>query len=212
MITVGGIILCGGQSSRMGRPKPWLPFGNEPMLQRVVRIMNEVVRPVVIVAASEQKLPPLPSELTITRDEEQGRGPLQGLAGGLAALHGQCEAAFVTSCDVPFLQPAFIRRMIELLGDYSICVPRVNALLHPLGGVYRLSVAKVAQRFLNENRLRLLDLFDEVPTRIVEAHELSDIDPGLQSLRNLNSPEDYESALRDAGITPGGTADPNHGA
>ena len=37
MVTVGGIVLCGGQSQRMGQPKAWLPFGGELMLPRIVR-------------------------------------------------------------------------------------------------------------------------------------------------------------------------------
>ncbi|HUR55514.1 MAG TPA: NTP transferase domain-containing protein, partial [Gemmataceae bacterium] len=55
-----GIVLCGGRSSRMGRAKAWLPFGGETMLQRVVRVVGEVVSPVVVVAAAGQDVPPLP--------------------------------------------------------------------------------------------------------------------------------------------------------
>ncbi len=50
-ISAGGIVLCGGQSKRMGRPKAWLPFGGETMLERVVRLLSEVVHPIVVVAA-----------------------------------------------------------------------------------------------------------------------------------------------------------------
>src|SRR5438309_1987872 len=70
---VGGIVLCGGQSSRMGRPKAWLPIAGELMLPRVVRLLSQVVAPVVVVAAPEQDVPPLPAEVTLVRDEEQGR-------------------------------------------------------------------------------------------------------------------------------------------
>src|SRR5271163_2377121 len=104
MAITGGIILCGGQSKRMGKPKAWLPIGGEIMLPRVVRLLREAVTPVVVVAAPEQDLPPLPGEVIIVRDEEKGRGPLQGLAAGLAALQDLAEAAYATSCDVPFLQ------------------------------------------------------------------------------------------------------------
>ena len=54
---VGGIVLCGGQSTRMGRPKAWLPFAGELMLQRVVRLLGTAVQPIVVVAAPEQELP-----------------------------------------------------------------------------------------------------------------------------------------------------------
>src|SRR4051794_24421114 len=109
----------------MGRPKAWLPFGAELMLQRVVRLLGEVAAPLVVVAAPEQDVPALPDGVIVVRDEEKGRGPLQGLAAGLAVLSGRADAAYLSSCDVPFLLPAFVRRLIELRGDHAVCVPRV---------------------------------------------------------------------------------------
>lgn len=201
MLRVGGIVLCGGRSSRMSRPKAWLPFGDEVMLQRVVRLLGTVVSPVVVVAAPDQELPSLPSEARKVRDATEGRGPLQGLAGGLSALSGDVEAAFVSSCDVPFLQPAFVRRMIELLADNQVCVPDVGGYRHPLAAVYRLSVVPTVERLLAEDRLRPMFLFQEVPTRFVRPEELAEADPTGQSLRNLNTPEEYAAALHDATIT-----------
>jgi molybdopterin-guanine dinucleotide biosynthesis protein A len=195
----GGIVLCGGQSSRMGRPKAWLPFAGEIMLPRVVRLLGEVVAPIVVVAAPEQEVPPLPGEIEVVRDPERGRGPLQGLAAGFAALRDKADAAYISSCDVPFLRPSFVRRMVELLGDHRICVPEVGGYRHPLAAVYRLDVAPVVERLLAEDRLRPAFLFSEVATRMVRAEELADADEGLRSLRNLNTPEEYEAALREIG-------------
>ena len=197
MMRVGGIVLCGGQSKRMGQPKAWLPFGSERMLQRVVRLLGEAVSPIVVVAARDQEVPLLPSEIQTVRDAEEGRGPLQGLAAGLAALQGHAHAAYLSSCDVPFLRPDFVRRLVALLGDYAICVPHVGDYHHPLAAVYRLNVQAVVNRLLQENRLRPLFLFEAVPTRVVEPLELEDVDPTFQTLRNLNTPLDYEMALRE---------------
>ena len=196
MIRVGGIVLCGGQSKRMGRPKAWLPFAGENMLARVVRLLGEAVSPIVVVAAPDQEVPPLPAAIRIVRDEEKGRGPLQGLSAGLAALDGLADAAYLSSCDVPFLRPAFVKRLINSLGQHVICVPRVGDYHHPLAALYRLEVKQTVDRLLAENRLRPLFLFEAVPTRIVEAAALADVDPAFESLRNLNTPEDYEAALR----------------
>jgi molybdopterin-guanine dinucleotide biosynthesis protein A len=181
----------------MGQPKAWLPFAGELMLPRVVRVLSEVVAPIVVVAAPDQAVPPLPPDVAVVRDEEKGRGPLQGLAAGLAALRRRADAAFLSSCDVPFLQPAFVRRLIALMGDHAICVPRVGDHHHPLAAVYRLDVAEAVARLLAEDRLRPFFLFEAVPTRVVEAAGLVDVDPAIQSLRNLNTPEEYELALRD---------------
>ena len=195
MLSVGGIVLCGGQSKRMGQPKAWLPFAGELMLPRVVRLLGQAVQPIVVVAAPGQDVPPLSDDITIVRDEEKGRGPLEGLAAGLTALAGTVDAAYLSSCDVPFLVPAFVRRLIDLLGSHAICVPHVAGFHHPLAAVYRLEVLDAVHRLLAENRLRPVFLFEQVSTRVVSQAELADIDPTMQSLRNLNTPEDYQTAL-----------------
>ncbi len=212
MTHAGGIVLCGGRSSRMGRPKAWLPFGDELMIQRVVRVLREAVEPVVVVAAPGQDVPQLPPGVDVVRDEVEGRGPLQGLAAGLAALRGRAEVAYLSACDAPFLTAAFVRRVVELLascapsgarsgetriltdsGSPLVAVPRVGGYFHPLAATYRLSATDTVLSLLAADRLRPAFLFDAVPTRVIGPHELPDLD----SLRNLNTPEDYESALRE---------------
>jgi molybdopterin-guanine dinucleotide biosynthesis protein A len=195
MVRTAGIVLCGGQSSRMGRPKAWLPFGDELMLPRVIRLLRDVVAPLIVVAAPDQAVPPLPNDVEIVRDPERGRGPLQGLTAGLTALPGRADAAYLSSCDVPFLRPMFVHRLVELLGPNVICVPDAGGYRHPLAAVYRLEVTPLAEKLLELNRLRPATLFEMVPTRFVTAAELVDVDPRLVSLRNLNTPADYEAAL-----------------
>lgn len=121
----GAIILCGGKSTRMGRDKAMLPFGpNEVMLQRVVRIVSEVVEPsrIVVVAAEGQALPALPEKVQIARDKRPERGPLEGLRAGLAAIGDRADAAYATSCDVPLLAPAFVERLFELMSDSLVVI------------------------------------------------------------------------------------------
>ena len=77
----------------MGTSKALLPFGDETMLQRVVRLLSTVVSPIVVVAAAGQSLPDLQADVIVTRDEQQGRGPLEGLRAGLKALPGTIESA-----------------------------------------------------------------------------------------------------------------------
>ena len=178
----------------MGRAKAWLPFGNETLLQRVVRIVGAVAQPVVVVAASEQELPPLPDAVEIVRDAHVGKGPLAGLAAGLAALEGRCETVYLTSCDAPFLTSEFIRRAVEALGDAQAAVPEIGGYPHPLAGVYRMAVRPIVERMLAENRLRLRDLLDETAARRLAAEWFTGV--GLESLENVNTPAEYEAALR----------------
>ena len=94
-----------------------LPFGDERMLERVVRLIAPLVDPIVVVAAADQQPPDLPRQVTVTHDRRAGRGPLEGLAAGLTAIADRADVVYATSCDVPLLAPAFVSRMFELLGD-----------------------------------------------------------------------------------------------
>jgi len=199
-VTTGGIVLCGGKSTRMGAPKATLPFGPETMLQRVVRLLGTVVSPIVAVAARDQVLPELPKNVIVTRDEREAKGPLEGLRAGLAALPESVDAAYVTSCDVPLLAPRFVERMVELLGDHDIAVVEIDGFPHPLSAVYRRDVLPRVESLLAKDRLRPVFLFDATRTRRVRPEELVAVDPQLQTLRNLNTREDYLAALSDAGL------------
>ena len=196
----GGIILCGGRSSRMGLPKLALPFGAEQMLQRVVRLLGQVVGEIIVVAAPKQDLPDLPAAVRVVHDRWEGRGPLEGLHAGLSALPEGCEAAYATGCDVPLLVPAFVARMIDLLGENAIAVPLSDGHPHPLSAVYRRSVLDTIDLLLAADRLRPAFLLDLVSTRRVSAAELADVDPELATLHNLNRPSKYLEALAYAGL------------
>jgi len=200
-MNAGGIVLCGGKSTRMGVAKATLPFGPETMLQRVVRLLGAMVSPIVAVAAQEQVLPALPAEVIVTRDERDARGPLEGLRAGLKALPPSVEAAYVTSCDVPLLVPGFVERMLALLEGHDIAVMEIDGFPHPLSAVYRRAVLPQVESLLAQDRLRPVFLFEAMRTRRVTPAEMRDVDPDLRTLRNLNTREDYEAALSDAGLS-----------
>jgi molybdenum cofactor guanylyltransferase len=206
-MNAGGIVLCGGKSTRMGVPKAGLMFGDETMLQRVVRLLGTVVAPIVVVAARDQELPDLPEDIILTRDERDERGPLEGLRAGLKALPESVDAAYVTSCDVPLLVPDFAERMVDLLGDHDVAVMEIDGFTHPLSAVYRRTTLPQIESLLAQNRLRPAYLFDAVRTKRVQAIDMLSTDPQLRTLRNLNTPEDYREALVEAGLGSGIDAD-----
>lgn len=198
---LGAIVLCGGKSSRMGSPKAWLDFHGEPLLARVVSRIAEVCAPIVVVAAKDQEIPPLPIGIEIARDDVQGRGPLQGIRAGFAALEHRVDAAFVSSTDAPFLHPALIRRLDALRGDADVAVPRAFDHFHPLAAVVSRACAPHIDALLAEDRLRPFFLFERVRTIVCDAPmlladpDLARADPELRSLENVNTPEDYARAL-----------------
>ena len=186
----------------MGRDKASLPFGKEQMLQRVARLVSQVIEPenIVCVAADGQQLPVLAREIRVVCDRFSGRGPMEGLAAGIAALENSATAVYATSCDVPLLRPAWIDRLFELLGDHDVVVPRENRFHHPLAAIYRSSVLPRIEELLGADQLRPVFLFDRCNTLEVPVEALRDVDPQLQSLLNCNLPEDYQAALAAAGL------------
>ncbi len=177
----------------MGQPKPWLPIAGQPMLLRIVHTLQQVVQPILVVGAPDWPLPPLPDGVALLHDPVPDQGPLRGLATGLSALHGTAHAAFVTSCDVPLLHSGFIQRMIDLLGEHDACVPMAAGYRHPLAAVYRVQLALLAQALLADGVHRPMTLLDRVRTRLVESAAWIDVDPNSDSLRNINTPDDYQA-------------------
>lgn len=176
----------------MGRSKAWLEFDDRPLLSHLVERMLTVFPEVVVVAAPDQKLPPVAAR--IVTDERPGQGPLAGLEAGLRGVTRPL--AFVASCDAPFLSPALALRLAQLCEGYDAVAPRWEGRLQPLPAVYRASIRPLVSRQLEEGQRRLGSLFERVSTRIAEEDELREADPSGRTFLNMNSPEDYEHALR----------------
>jgi len=197
--SVGAIVLCGGQSVRMGADKATLRIGGETMLERMVRIVSEVLDPVVVAARGGQEVPDLAGGVLLARDAFEHAGPLAGIAAGLDALQGRCDAVFVVACDHPLLKPAFIRRLIEQLGTASAAVPEKDGRRYPLTAVYRAEVRSVIDDLLTAGHRRMGMLLQACDARIIPADRFADIDPDLDSLRNVNDPEEFKVIARRSG-------------
>ena len=195
-LRAGGVVLVGGRSTRMGRAKAWLPVDGTSMAATVVAAVREGLQavtpdpPMVVVAAVDQELPALDNVL-ISHDRVQGEGPLRGMEAGFAALQEQADMVFVASCDTPLLKPAFVTRMVELLGEHQIAVPVVAGRHHPLAAVYTLDLLAQVRALLAAQRRRPFFLLKQARIREVTQAELADVDPPLASLSNVNTPAEY---------------------
>lgn len=195
----GAIILCGGQSSRMGRDKALLPFGeDETLLQRVVRIVGGIVPldQVVCAAAAGQQLPVLPGPVRVMRDEMPDCGPLAGMAAGLTALAAEADAVFVCGCDTPLLEPAFVTRMFESLGTHQAAVACVGGQLCPVPAIFRTNVLPTVRSLLERRQRSLQALVAAVDSVQVDMGQLRVVDRELMSFRPCNTPEEYQHALK----------------
>jgi molybdopterin-guanine dinucleotide biosynthesis protein A len=199
-----GVVLAGGRSSRMGAAKASLEWHGSTLLRRTVGVLRRAgLDPVVVVRAPGQDLPDLPAWAQLADDPEEGLGPLQGIAVGLArAAAAGSPTAFVCSTDLPFLHPAFVARVLAPLedADLDVVLPIALGYPQPLAAAYRTSVAADVADLVKARRLRPAFLFEQVRTlRLADAALLADdplraADPRLDSVLNVNEPADYAAA------------------
>jgi molybdenum cofactor guanylyltransferase len=204
MTAWAGVVLAGGRSSRMGVPKAALEWHGSTLLSRTVGILGRATGgPVVVVRASGQDLPELPEGTVVTDDPRDGKGPVQGIAAGLAALDGRADAAFVSATDMPFLHPAFVRRVLSALEEREetdVALPVARGYPQPLAAAYRVRLAPTAERLVREDRLRPAFLFDQCTVERLDDGALkadallAALDPDLDSVLNVNSRADYADA------------------
>jgi molybdopterin-guanine dinucleotide biosynthesis protein A len=202
MFEASSIVLAGGRSSRMGSPKAALDWHGSTLLRRVTGIVARAVDgPVVVVRAPGQDLPDLAPAVEVVDDAREGRGPMQGLAAGLAAVGNRAAVAYVSSTDVPLLHPAFVRRVIRGFGeDVDIVLPEIGGYRQPMAAGYRVGLLAMVEELIAADRLRPASLFERARVRTLsDGAMLADAgvargDPGLASVSNLNEPADYERA------------------
>jgi molybdopterin-guanine dinucleotide biosynthesis protein A len=204
MAKAAGVVLAGGRSSRMGTPKAALEWHGSTLLRRVTGVVARGVDgPVVVVAARDQVLPEVDPHVEVVRDARDGRGPLQGLAAGLAAVAARADVGFVCSTDLPFLHVAFVRAVVRpLLAEAAtdVVLPVVHGYRQPLAAAYRTTLLVAVERLLAADRLRPAHLLDECRvlqldrSTLLADRALATADPELDSVVNVNDPGEYAAA------------------
>jgi molybdenum cofactor guanylyltransferase len=183
-----GIVLAGGRSSRMGTPKAWLDWHGSTLLRRTCGVVARGVGgPVVVVRAPGQELPELPDGVRVVDDAREGQGPLQGLLAGLEAVDS--ELAFAASTDMPFLHPRFVAAVCAAAYNTDVAVPHLGGFRQPLAAAYRTALTPIVGELVAHGRMKPAFLFERCETRW-----LDDL-PYPESVRNLNTREDYDAAL-----------------
>lgn len=203
-----GVVLAGGRSSRMGTSKAAMEWHGSTLLYRTTALLGRTVGgPVVVVSAAGQELPPLPDRVRVVTDPVPGLGPLQGVAAGLGAVRGAAATAFVCSTDLPFLHPAFVRCVLAALDGVAseaipidVALPLARGYRQPLAAGYRTALAEPITALLAAGKRRPGMLFERChvveldDAALLSDPDLARLDPGLESVTNVNEPADYAAA------------------
>lgn len=188
MLTVSGIVLAGGQSSRLGTDKSFVNVNGQPLIEQIVAKLARLSDDVIIVTNSPEKYDHLKARLV--GDIYPGKGALGGIYSGLRAATNA--HSLVVACDMPFLNLNLLRYMILLAHGHDVVIPRIGGLPEPLHAIYSKSCLEPIDRLLARGGLKIIDFFPEVQVRYVEEDEVDIFDPQHLSFFNVNAPNDLE--------------------
>lgn len=186
-----GIILAGGKNSRMGVKKAFLNIGGTKIIDNIIYIFKKIFDEIIIVTNTPEDYEYC--KVKLVSDIIPGKGPLGGIYTGLNAAKN--EYCFVTACDMPFIDEILIQYIIGISG-YDIVVPLVHGKYEPLFALYSKKCISVLRQQLKEEELSLKEIFKRCIVKEIKEEELCKTKSELISFTNVNTPEEFENALR----------------
>lgn len=189
-----GIILAGGNNSRMGMKKAFLTVNGVKIIHHTLHVFKNIFQEIIIVTNTPEDFESF--GVKIVKDSVRGKGPLGGLYTGL--VEARYERCFVTACDMPFLNEQLIRYMTNITG-YDIVVPVIDGFYEPLFACYSKKCADFAAAQIKNNNLKISDILPLADVRAISEDEMKRFDIGLESLININTTEElYRLNLKEA--------------
>jgi len=188
---VGGFILAGGESSRMGRDKALLELEGVALIVRTARLVESVAERCAIVGDTV-RLEGL--ELRVIEDEFPGAGPLGGIATALRS--SEAEWNLIVACDLPYLTREWLEFLIGhgMQSDADAVLPMNERGAEPLCAMYQKRAESAIRAALDRGVRKVTDGLAEVRIKFIEPREWKGFDSDGLLFKNMNSPADYEEA------------------
>jgi molybdopterin-guanine dinucleotide biosynthesis protein A len=176
------LVLAGGSSRRMGRPKAWLEVGETTLVRWVAASLAPAFSEVIVAFAAPEQIEELIPHRVVF-DRKASAGPLAGLEAGLTAARN--EIVFALACDMPYVTRSVAEIAVAGVQGCDAAIPRINGRPEPVCAGYRRSALPAITAALNAGRYRAADIVEQLDVTWLEG-----LDPDL--FRSLNTPEEYE--------------------
>jgi molybdopterin-guanine dinucleotide biosynthesis protein A len=191
-IPMTAVILAGGKSSRMGKDKALLPFGDGSVLEHLARLLDSIFEQTLIIVDDRTKYLALDlPEGFFFEDLIQDQGPLGGLATGL--VYASFPSCFVATCDMPLIHERFIRSIVKAWQAETceaLCILNPADSWEPFPGIYHRENRSLIQVLMDLGHLSMQRLFEVISVESwAMPEEYRDI------LINMNTPAEYAAVL-----------------
>jgi molybdopterin-guanine dinucleotide biosynthesis protein A len=184
-----GVVLAGGKSTRFGSNKALHHLDGHAMIQRVCNLLAPLFSETLLVTNTPETYEFV--GWPMVRDIYPDSGPLAGIHAALTTI--KSERAFITACDMPLLNPSFIRFLCSVMNGNDVVVPWLAKGPEPLYGVYRKSALPVIERQLAAKRRKITLIFENLLVKRISEQDLKDELSDLSTFHNINQPEDVET-------------------
>lgn len=180
-------ILAGGKSRRMGKNKALLLFRGAPLIGHVYGTLTPLFEEIFLVSDTPDAFAFLPCPKI--PDRIPGKGPMSGIDAALR--HSLHPYVLAVGCDAPFLSPSLLKLLAGKIEGVDLVIPCGPNGPEPLCAVYGKGCLPILGDSLRKGELQLAALACRVKSRIVPPEEVTAVDPGFRSFRNLNTPADF---------------------
>lgn len=176
------LVLAGGQSRRMGRPKPWIEVADTVLVRYVVdRLAGAFSELMVSFSEPEQMEQLIPYRVVF--DRKRNAGPLAGLEAGLLAAHNQ--VLFAVACDMPYVERETAEIAVAAARNCDAAIPRHDGLFEPVCGAYRKTALPAIEAALDMGNYVAHDVVEHLDVTWLEDLEAAQFE-------SLNTPADLE--------------------
>ncbi len=187
------VILAGGKSSRMGSNKAFLKLNGKTFIELQIELLRKMFDEIIISANSPSEYEYL--NLPILKDLYPDKGPLAGIYTSL--INSNSFYTFMLACDMPFVDLKLIKHLQNLIQEYDVVIPKSKKGLEPLHAFYSTNCIDPIKKELDANNLRIISFLPHVNVKIVELDSLTVSDSFKNSIKNLNTRDEYEVARND---------------
>ena len=179
----------------MGQDKRNLMISGTSLFNHGLHVLESVFSEIIIVFATMSQVVDTMSHRVVT-DLIPDKGSAGGLYTGLT--YASNPQAFAVACDMPFLNPAVIRKVCQLSDSQDVTMVKLSNGLHPMHSVYSKQCIPVLRDMINAGHLRIQDLLlqKDLKTKLLGPEAVQEIDPQFKSFLNVNTPADFEIAER----------------
>ncbi|MHB8629787.1 MAG: molybdenum cofactor guanylyltransferase [Aggregatilineales bacterium] len=192
MSSVSIAILAGGRSSRMGTDKSFVLLQDKPIFEHVLARVLPLGLPMTLITNSPEKYAKY--HLQTVADILLEQGALGGLY--TAIISSSTDYTLCVACDMPFLNTALLKNLIDRRANWDVVVPRTAGFPEAMHAVYSQACLEPIRRQLTKGQLKASGFYDRVKTLYVEEAEIRSIDPALRSFINVNTPDDLAAVQR----------------